>query len=83
MSDNEEISSDFSSEESETIAYSDEDDAGGYFVFIGDFAPYQGEPVASSGDEMEDNSTDKEKDEDGILPSVLEHSFEEAVVNDL
>ena len=38
MSDNEEMLRDFSLEESETVQYSDED-AGGYFVFNGDFTP--------------------------------------------
>ena len=81
MSDNEEILSDFSSEESETVQYSDEEDAEAYFVFSGDFAPYQGEPLASSGDDMEDNGADEEEeDEDGILPSVLEQRFEGGVV---
>ena len=80
MSDNEEMLGDFSSEESETVQYSDEEDAGGYFVFNGDFAPYQGEPLASSGDDMEDNGADEEEDEDGILPSVLEQRFEGGVV---
>ena len=71
---------DFSSEESETVQYSDEEDAGGYFVFNGDFALYQGEPLASSEDDMEDNGADEEEDEDGILPSVLEQPFERGVV---
>ena len=70
----------FSSEESETVQCSDED-AEGYFVFSGDFAPFQGEPLASSGDDMEDNGADEEEDEDGILPSVLEQRFEGGVVN--
>lgn len=39
MSDNEEMLGDFSSEESETVENSDEEDAGAYFVFNGDFAP--------------------------------------------
>jgi len=55
MLDNEEMLGDFSYEESETIESRDEEDAGAYFVFNGDFAPYQGEPLASSGDDMEDN----------------------------
>ena len=78
MSDNEEMLGDFSSEESETVQYSNEEDAEGYFVFNGDFAPYQHEPLASSGDDMEDNAADEE---DGILPSVLEQRFEGVVVN--
>ena len=83
MSANEEMLGDFSSEESETVGDSNEEDAGAYFVFNGDFAPYQGEPLASSGDDMEDNGADEEEDEDGILPSVLEQRFEgEVVVND-
>ena len=58
ISDNEEMLGDFSSEDSETVENSDEEDAGAYFVFNGDFAPYQGEPLASSGDDMEDNGAD-------------------------
>lgn len=45
--------SDFSSEESETVGNSDEEDAGEYFVFDGDFEPFQGEPLASSEDDVE------------------------------
>lgn len=65
MSDSELSSSDSSSEGSEIIRSSDEED---YFVFNGHFEPYQDEPLAGS-----DDSDEKE---DGILPSVLEQRFE-------
>ena len=81
MSDNEDFSSDSSSQGSEIVGSNDEENTGGYFVFNGDFAPYQVEPLAASGDEM-DNNGGEEEDEDGILPSVLEHRFEGQVVVD-
>ena len=45
-----------------------------YYVFNGDFALYQVEPLASSEDGDDDGGEDEheDEDEDGILPSVLE-----------
>ena len=40
------------------------------------FEPYQGEPLASTGDS---ESSDEEQDEDFILPSVLEKRFEKVI----
>ena len=41
-------------EESEIVISIEEEDAGRYFVFSGDFAPCHGEPLAASVDKMED-----------------------------
>ena len=48
-----------------------------YYVFNGDFAPYQDERLAS-GEDNDNNGggEDEQEDEDNILPSVLEESFE-------
>lgn len=46
------------------------------FPVNGDFALYQGEPLASSEDGDDDGGEDEDEDEDGILPSVLEQRFE-------
>ena len=40
------------------------------------FEPYQGEPLASTGDS---ESSDEEQDEDFILPLVLEKRFEKVI----
>lgn len=57
-----------------TCAGSDGED---YYAFHSDFAPYQGEPLASSEDgDNNGGGEDEEEDEDGILPSVLEQRFE-------
>jgi len=80
MSDVEVLSSESSSEQSEVVSSNDEDDDGDYFELNGNFAPYQGEPLADSEDA---NMSDEDEDEDGILPSVLEQRFEgEIAVND-
>lgn len=47
MSENELSTGESSSEGSEDVCSSDGED---YYVFNGDFAPYQGEPLASSED---------------------------------
>ena len=62
----------------ETVGKSE--DTGGHFVFNGDFASYQGEPLASSRDDMEDIVADEEEVEDDILRSVFEQRFEGDVV---
>ena len=81
MSDNEDLSSDSSSQGSEIVSNSDEEGAGAYFVFNGDFAPYQEEPLAANGGNM-DGAEEEEEDEDSILPSVLEQRFEGQVAVD-
>jgi hypothetical protein len=55
------------------------DDNSDEFVFEGNFLPYQGEPLASSGSEDIDTSEDDEEDEDGILREVLEQRYEKVV----
>ena len=72
MSENKLSTGESSSEGSEDVCSSDGED---YYVFNGDFAPYQGEPLASSEDE-DSNGGGEDEDEDGILPSVLEQRFE-------
>lgn len=74
MSDSEVSSSDHASERSDTVSESDGEDNQVHCVFRQDFAPYQGEPLATEGDSMDDDNVD-EQDEDGILPSVLEQRF--------
>jgi len=73
MSENELSTGESSSEGSEDVSSSDGED---YYVFNGDFAPYQGEPLASSEDGDSNGGGEDEEDEDGILPSVLEQRFE-------
>ena len=69
MSENELSTGESSSEGSEDVCSSDGQD---YYVFNGDFAPYQGEPLASSEDGDNNGGGEVEdEDEDGILPSVL------------
>ena len=68
ISDIEVLSGELSSERSEVVSSSEEEDGGDYFELNGNFAPYQGEPLAESEDDMADD----DEDEDGILPSVLE-----------
>ena len=72
MSERELSTDESSSEGSEDVCSSDGED---YYVFNGDFAPYQGEPLASSED-GDNNGGGEEEDEDGILPSILEQSLE-------
>ena len=72
MSENELSTGESSSEGSEDVCSSDGED---YYVFNGDFAPYQGEPLASSED-GDNNGGGEVEDEDGILPSVLQQRFE-------
>ena len=80
MSNVEVLLSESSSEQSEVVSSNDEDDDGDYFQLNGNFAPYQGEPLADSKDA---NMSDEDEDEDGILPSGLEQRFEgEIAVND-
>lgn len=75
MSDIDVLSSESSSEPSEVLSSSEEEDGGDYFELNGNFAPYQGEPLADSEDaDMADD--DEDEDEDGILPSVLEQRSE-------
>ena len=66
MSENQLSTSKSSSKGSKDISSSDAED---YYVFNGDFAPYQGEPLASSEDGDDDGGEDEDEDEDGILPS--------------
>ena len=73
MSENEPSTGESSSEGSEDVCSSDGED---YYVFNGDFAPYQGEPLASSEDSDNGGGEDEEEDKDGILPSVLEQRLE-------
>jgi len=74
MSENELSTAESSSEGSDDVCSSDGED---YYVFNGDFAPYQGEPLASSEDGDSNGGGGKdEEDEDGILLSVLEQRFE-------
>ena len=73
MSENELSTGESSSEGSEDVCSSDRED---YYVFNGDIAPYQGEPLASSEDGDSNGGGEDEEDEDGILPSVLEQRFE-------
>lgn len=78
MSDIEDLSSESSSEQSEVVSSSEEEDGGDYFELNGNFAPYQGEPLADSEDgDMADE--DEDEDEDGILPSVLEQRSERQI----
>ena len=74
MSENEPSTGESSSEGNEDVCSSDGED---YYVFNDNFAPYQGEPLASSEDGHNNGGgEDEEEDKDGILPSVLEQSFE-------
>ena len=50
MSDIEVLSSESSSERSEVVSSSEEEDGGDYLELNGNFAPYQGEPLADSED---------------------------------
>ena len=50
MSHIEVLSSESSSERSEVVSSSEEEDGGDYFELNGNFAPYQGEPLADSED---------------------------------
>jgi len=59
--------SESSSEWSEVVSSSEEEDGGDYFELNGNFAPYQGEPLADREDAA---MTDNDGDEDTILPSV-------------
>ena len=73
MSDSEGLSSESSSAWSEVVTSSEEEDSGDYFELNGNFARYQGEPLADSEDA---DMADDDEDEDGILPSVLEQRYE-------
>ena len=72
MSQNELCTGESSSEGRKDVCSSDRED---YYVFNGDFAPYQGEPLASRKD-GDNNGGSEVEDEDGILPSVLDQRFE-------
>jgi len=50
MSDSKDLSSESSSERSDVVSSSEEEDVGDYFELNGNFAPYQGEPLADSED---------------------------------
>ena len=78
MSENELSTGESSSEESEDVCSSDRED---YYVFNGDFALYQGEPLASSEDGDSNGGGEDEEDEDGILPSALEQRFEGKILS--
>ena len=69
MSEHETSTGESSSKDSKDVCSSDEED---YFVFNGDFAPYQGEPLASIEDGNNNGGEDEGEDEDGILLSVLD-----------
>ena len=73
MPDVEVLSSESSSERSEVVSGRGEEDGGDYFELNGNFAPYQGEPLADSEDT---DKTDDDEDKDGILPSVLEQRLD-------
>ena len=64
MSDIEVLLSESSSERSEVLSSSEEEDGGDYFELNGNFAPYQGKPLVDSEDA--DMANDDE-DEDGIF----------------
>ena len=64
MSENEPSAAESSSEGSTDVCSSDGEN---YYVFNGDFAPYQSEPLASS----EDGDNNGGGEDYGILPSVL------------
>lgn len=68
MADIEVLSSEPSSEWSEVVSNSEEEDGGVYFGLNGNFAPYRGEPLTDSQDA--DMAADEEN-EDGILPEIL------------
>ena len=61
MSENELSTGESSSEGSDDVCSSDGED---YYVFNGDFAPYQGEPLASSEDGDSNGGGIDEEDED-------------------
>lgn len=63
-----------SSVSSEQYSPSDSDE----YKFEDNFLPYQNEPLASSGDEQEEES-DEELDEDGVSRPVLEQRFEKKI----
>lgn len=68
MSESEHSSTESSSEGNEAMSGSDGETTGGLFVFqSGNFAPYQGKPLATANN-ADDEAEDEEKsDEDGIL----------------
>ena len=63
MFDSEDLSSESSSERSGVASSSEEEDGGDYFELNGNFAPYQGEPLADSEDAA---MAEDDEDEDGI-----------------
>jgi len=73
MSENELSTGESSSEGNDAVCSSDGED---YYAFNGDFAPYQGEPLATSEDGDSNGGSKDEEDEDGILLSILEQRFE-------
>ena len=78
MSDTEHLSSDSSSDENEAMSTSVGENTGGLLVFrSGNFAPYQGEPLARADNSADEEAEEEEEgDKDGILPSVLEQRLE-------
>lgn len=73
MSNIEDLLSELSSEWSEVVSSSEEEDGGNYFELNRNFAPYQGEPLVNSEDV---DMADGDENEVGILPSVLEQRSE-------
>ncbi|PFX14123.1 hypothetical protein AWC38_SpisGene21745 [Stylophora pistillata] len=68
MSENEPSTGESSSEGSKDVCSSSGED---YYVFNGDFAPYQGEPLASNEDgENTGGGEDEEEDEDGVCVEI-------------
>ena len=61
MSENDSSTGESFSQGSEDVCSSDGED---YYVFIGDFAPYQGEPLASSEDGDNNGGAEDEEEED-------------------
>ena len=59
---------------SERNSFSDSDE----YHYKGNFLPYQGEPLASSPDDLNEESND-DIDEDGLSPAVLEQRYERQI----
>ena len=65
-----------SSEQDENDQPEDDEEQEELVVQMGDFEPYQHEPVGLSSDEEEHRN---DTDEDGLTPAVLESRFERQV----
>ena len=75
MSDSE-ISSNDSPQRSDISSDSNGSESQDYLVVGGNYAPYQGEPLAKKDTHsVSDKPIDEEGDKDGILPSVLGQRF--------